>query len=116
MPACFTKPIRRLLTHKWQLASLVAALIAVASLIPKWYGYPEPEPHRSILLIHDLSIATGLGCAILAYYFAPRKPSPLVLRDRRTGWMETNGPKYIRPVAPGWDTPFFAHLGRSARD
>ena len=73
MPACFTKPIRRLLTHKWQLASLVAALIAVASLIPKWYGYPEPEPHRSILLIHDLSIATGLGCAILAYYFAPRK-------------------------------------------
>ena len=91
MPARFAKLISRLLTSKWQLASLVAASIAVVSLIPKWCGYPQP--HWPILLIHDLSIATGLTCAALAYYFERRtfiSPRPPQSDDGRDGdlWVE----------------------------
>ena len=92
MPARFTEPIRRLLTNRWQFASFVAVSIAVVSLIPKWYGHPQP--HLSILVVHDLSITIGLVCAVLSYYFEPRTfsgPSPPQSDEGRDGdwWVST---------------------------
>ena len=70
LPARVAKHVQRLLTNKWQLAAFGFASIAVLSLIPKWTWHPDP--HWSVLLVHDVSVALGLVFSVLAYYFGQR--------------------------------------------
>ena len=70
LPHSIKQPVRRLLTNRWQATAFGFASIAALSLIPKWWWHPDP--HWSVLLVHDLGVALGLVFSVLAYYFTRR--------------------------------------------